>query len=309
VIAVDDRSTDRTGEIMDAIAASDRRLRVVHNRELPDGWLGKSHALWLGAQAAEGKFLLFTDGDILFSPQAIAAGAAYANEHGVEHLCLVPRMLAEGYCEEALVAFFSLIFVIGTQPRLVPTPFRRAYCGIGAFNLVRADAYRDVGGHEAIRLDILDDVKLGKLFKNTGKRSDILLAVDDVAVRWQSSFVGSIRGLEKNAFASQEFSVLRMLWVTCVFVLLLFVPFAGAAAFGDARRYGYLAAVVISLLLYGANGRMIGARWRILPALPLAGAVMLYTFWRSAIVTLRQGGVRWRETFYPLKLLRKNVYK
>ena len=97
IIAVDDRSRDETGRVMDRLAAEDPRLRVIHIETLPDGWLGKNHAMHVAAQAARGEFLLFTDGDVMFAPDALRRAVAYAEHTRIDHLCLSPNLVPGSY--------------------------------------------------------------------------------------------------------------------------------------------------------------------------------------------------------------------
>jgi glycosyltransferase involved in cell wall biosynthesis len=309
VIAVDDRSDDDTGAIMDRLARGDHRLRVIHVVSLPNDWLGKNHALQLGASQAAGEYLLFTDGDILFTPDALQRAVRYAVHSRIDHLCLIPRMISGGYWENALTAFFGLVFSAGTFAWLVPTPLKWAYAGVGAFNLVRTEAYKDAGGHEPIRLDVLDDVKLGKLMKRSGFRADILAAGRFVRVKWQETATGVIGGLEKNAFAAVDYSLLKLVAVTITLLIMLYLPYTAVLLVPDVQRLGYLASVVLVHGIYAVFGQRFGVGWLVCPALPAAGLLMLWAFWRSAWVTLRQGGVRWRETFYPLQELRRKLYR
>lgn len=309
IIAVDDRSQDGTGEIMDRLSAADPRLHVVHISDVPEGWLGKNHALHVGAQRADGEYLLFTDGDVFFKPDTIRRAIAYAAHYRVDHLCFVPSMIPAGYWENSLVACFGLAFSVGVQPWLVPTSFKLVYVGVGAFNLVRADAYRQAGGHVPIRMDVVDDIKLGKLMKRSGFRQDILLPGDRVRVRWQNSAWDVIRGLEKNAFASQNYSLVAMGFLTLAFGLLLFLPYVAVPMLHDERCLGYAATLALLHVAYAVAGKLFGSGWSVWPAFPVAALGMLLAFWRSAIITLRQGGVRWRGTFYPLSELRQQLYR
>jgi len=309
IIAVNDRSRDETGRVMDRLAAGDARLRVIHIEQLPEGWLGKNHALHAAAEAAQGDFLLFTDGDVLFAPDALRLAITYAEHHRLDHLCLSPNLVPGSYLENALVSFMVLMFTLGFQPWLVPTKLRFFYAGVGAFNLVRHSAYRAIGGHVPIRLDVLDDVKLGKLIKNTKLRQDVLNANDRVRVKWQDNAWGVIRGMEKNGFSSVEYSLLRLVVVTLGMLVLVLGPYAGLALLPGAGAAGYLAALVFLHACYALLGRQTGCGWQVFPLMPVAALGMLFTMWRSAILTLRQGGVRWRDTFYPLDLLRANVYR
>ena len=159
LIAVDDRSTDATGSIMDDVAADDQRLKVIHVHELPDGWLGKNHAMHVGSQAATGKLLLFTDGDILFEPGTLEVAVLHFQNRQLQHLCLLPKMVPGSVLENVVVTFFGLAFATGMQLYLIRTRWPMSYAGVGAFNLVDAEFYRSLGGHQPIALDVLDEIE------------------------------------------------------------------------------------------------------------------------------------------------------
>lgn len=310
VVAVDDRSRDHTGEVMDRLAAADPRLTAVHVRELPEGWLGKCHAMHLGAQAARGELVLFTDGDVIFAPDALRLAVKVMQGHGLDHLVLFPDMIPGGYWENAMTSYFALAFTLLTLPPLVRTRFRFAYVGVGAFNLVRAAAYRAAGGHEPIRLDVADDLKLGKLMKRATGRQDGLVAAGALRVRWQVGLGGVIRGLEKNAFAGFGYSIPALVANTVLVALLSLFPYAAAFLYwGDSRAWGYLASVLAGHLALATGGARFGVGARVGLALPVVVLAFLVAVWRSAVLTLARGGIRWRDTFYPLALLRAHVYR
>lgn len=320
IIALDDRSRDDTGAIMDRLAERTRTahsisssapgpdLKVIHITELPDGWLGKNHALHIGSQQARGEWVLFTDGDVVYHPETLKRSLKYALAQNLDHLPLFPNIKAHGLFEAAFVACFALIFAAGTQPGLVPTRFPWFYVGVGAFNLVRRSALERASGFNLIRLDILDDVKLGKLLKRTGSRCEVLRAGVGLNIRWQQSAWACVTGLEKNAFASAGYSILHLLFITSMTAFVFVGPLAGTLFAGDARP-GFVAALILSHLLYGFNSRLFGHSFWIFPLMIPAGLAFLFAFLRSAWITLRQGGVRWRDTFYPLSLLRQHVYR
>jgi cellulose synthase/poly-beta-1,6-N-acetylglucosamine synthase-like glycosyltransferase len=118
VIAVNDRSTDRTGEVMERIAASASpdRLKVIHITELPAGWMGKPHAMWSASNLASGDWLLFTDADVLFKPDAVRRALTYAETERAHHLVLFPNMIMKHAGERMMIAFFQTLFVFGHRP-------------------------------------------------------------------------------------------------------------------------------------------------------------------------------------------------
>jgi glycosyltransferase involved in cell wall biosynthesis len=309
IILANDRSTDRTDEIAAAIAKHDSRLRVLTIDLLPDGWLGKTHAMHLAARQATGEYLLFTDGDIMFAPDALRQSLGYAHAKQLDHFCLMPSMETESWPECVLVSFFAMLFAFGTQPWFRRLRLPNAYYGVGAFNLVRRDTYERLGGHHPIRLDVLDDVKLGKLFFRSGARADYLVAEGAVMVRWQNSAWGVIRGLEKNAFAGVQYSIVRLIGFTLIFAALFLVPWCAAAVLPLRVSAGFLATLGILHATYARLSVTFGGSLLAAPGLLPGSLGVLFAFWRSAVLTLWQGGIFWRDTFYPIDELRDHVYR
>jgi len=308
VIAVDDRSTDSTGRIMDEIATTDRRLKVIHITELPVGWLGKNHAMHVASEMATGELLLFTDGDIIYEPAAIEIAVRHFVKKNLQHLCLLPRMLPGSIFENAAVAFFGLAFAIGMQLHLIKTRWPLSYAGVGAFNLVDKKFYRSIGGHNPIAMDILDDVKLGKLIKKNGGTIDFQMAQKLLSVRWQPSLWGVVTGLEKNGFASLNYSIRQLLIATFVFLLTMVFPYVSPLVLSWQDASGFVATAILWHLLYAFVVFRLPGGALLTPLFPFGAGLMAFAYWRSAVITLRQGGVRWRDSFYPLAQLRKRLY-
>ena len=308
IIAVNDRSTDSTGQIMDDVAATDQRLQVIHITQLPDGWLGKNHAMHVASKQATGDLLLFTDGDIIYEPSAIEIAVRHFVQHKLQHLCLLPKMIPGNVFENAVVTFFGLAFAVGMQLHLIRTRWPLSYAGVGAFNLVDAKFYRSLRGHQPIAMDILDDVKLGKLIKKNGGRIDFQMAPKLLSVRWQQSLWGVVTGLEKNGFASLNYSVPQVLFFTFVFFLTMVFPYISPFVLPLHGASGFLATAALWHLLFAFIVSRIPGGWKFAILFPVGAFVMAFAYWRSAIITLRQGGVRWRDSFYPLAQLRKGLY-
>jgi hypothetical protein len=205
VVAVDDRSRDGTGEILDRLAARAPALRVVHVAELPEGWLGKNHACHLGFRATRGALVLFTDGDVSFAPGALRAAAAYLLAHRLGHLVALPRLETGGGLERAFVSAFAALIGYLFRVADLRRPGTEAFVGVGAFNLVRREGYLAAGGHERLRLEVADDVKLGLLLRRSGVAQGAADGGGRVRVRWQAGLLASLGGLVKNAFAGLEY--------------------------------------------------------------------------------------------------------
>jgi glycosyltransferase involved in cell wall biosynthesis len=307
IIAVDDRSTDRTSAILDEAAHKDARFRVLHVKELPDGWLGKPHALQKAYEASTGEWLLFTDADVRFSADALSRAMNLALTRGLDHLTLFGDVDRDGFWETILLTFFGLAMHLANESHSVSNPNSRAYLGIGAFQLVRRSAYEAVGTHKRLAMEVVDDMKLGKILKLGGHRSCVGVAVGFVAVRWQSGFRNLIHGVTKNFFAALNYSVPFAAAAITGMLLTNFAPFV-AVIFG----HGWvriLAGVSVAIALLFHVFVDLGAKISPLYALthPIGALIFCWMVLRSMIVTLRQGGVVWRDTFYKLADLKKGV--
>jgi glycosyltransferase involved in cell wall biosynthesis len=306
VIAVDDRSTDRTSEILHSAAAEDPRLSVLRVDALPEGWLGKCYACHLGGQNATGEWLLFTDGDIWMKPDVIARAVGAALAERVDHVCLIFGMshgtLAGRACH--LIATMSLSRQAARLDRARP----RGYMGIGAFNLVRTAAYREAGGHVPLRLTVCDDWMLGLLLRRAGRSTRAFLAGGDVEADWFATPLGMVRALEKNYFAARDYRIGRVLVGAVLFLLLwtsgVVGPWTGAVA-GVFAGLAMLSVTVPAAVL--APRLRLPRRAALL--VPFVFPVLVLVMFNSAVRTLRQGGIRWRDTFYPLDLLRAGNYR
>lgn len=307
IIAINDRSTDGTGAILDRLAAADGRLRVIHVQELPEGWLGKNHALHVAASQATGEWILFTDADIHFEPSALRRAVAHAVRKGADHLVVMPEVIAMGFCEKVYLGFFWIAFAFRWDPGKVSNPKSRHYIGVGAFNLVRAEAYRNAGGHAAMKMEVLDDVMLGKLMKRSGARQECMPAGGMVRVRWVEGLGGAVRGLTKNMFAGMRFSLPLSIAGTLMLLVGAVLPLGGLF-FGPWSARVMCAAVLGCMMLASGSGIQIR---RLSPlyglTFPLGAIFLAYTLWRSIVLAFARGGIEWRGTFYPLEKLRRGA--
>lgn len=306
LIIVDDRSTDRTTEILQRLAREDSRLRVLRVDVLPERWLGKCHACHLGAAAASGEWLLFTDADCWLTPDVIARAIAVANQEEADHIALMPSTPAES----AWTRSWHLMFLITILSWIagVNRDRPRAHMGIGAFNLVRSSVYREFGGYEALRLTILDDVKMGLLVRRAGKRTRVFLGLDNVECHWGTTIRSMVKVMEKNYFAAIDFNVAIVIGGFLFVATLIAICVAG---FLSGTILGLVAAIspFFGVVPAAILARRSGWPWRSAFGTPLMLPVFMYALLNSTFKTLRNGGVRWRDTFYSLKTLRAGMVR
>lgn len=307
IIAIDDRSTDETGEILSSLTQQyPDKLRVLHITELPAGWLGKTHAMALAARQASNDFLLFTDGDVLFRSDAIRRALASAVATHADHLVLVPTTIIKRWDEAAILGFFQLFSLWGARPWRIADPrAMRESLGIGAFNLIRRDAYLHIGGFEALRMDVVEDLALGRRVKRLGLSQRIVFGRGLVSVHWASGASGLVNVMTKNLFSAFRFYVWLAL-LACLWLLIFCVAPAAGLWWGPTRAPAVITLVAVAWA-YRLMSRPSGlSPWNAL-AFPFSALILVFTLLRSMLTTLGQGGVIWRGTFYPLAELRKNA--
>src|SRR5215467_6492827 len=307
IVAVDDRSTDATGRILDEFAAKHPRLKPLHVRELPRGWLGKPHALQEGYKTATGEWLLFTDADVRFRSDVLRRAVTMAQRLHVDHLTLLVDMDMSGFWEKVLMTFFGMLFHLGNAPASVSNPKSRAYVGVGAFQLMTREAYEKAGTHTRLAMEVIDDMKLGKIVRQAGFQSAVGVSGEAVVVRWQSGLGNLLRGTTKNFFAAFGYNVVFAAASLCMMVVANVLPWFGVAfGSGWVRVFAAIAAGIGFAFLAGVD---IGLRVSPLYALtqPLGALFLCYMILRSTVITLWQRGVTWRGTFYPLEELKKGV--
>jgi cellulose synthase/poly-beta-1,6-N-acetylglucosamine synthase-like glycosyltransferase len=312
IVAVNDRSTDRTGERMDAVAAEARApggphtLEVIHNRELPAGWMGKAHALALGAERATAPWLLFTDADVTFDKRAAALSFRYAIAEQADHVVLALTLDVESIAEAAVFAAFQALAQWNIQLWKVSDPKAWDFFGAGGFNLVRREVYERLGGFEALRMEIVEDLRLGWKIKRAGYAQRFVLGAGLARIRWIKGALGIVGLLEKNGFAALRYRVGICLLASLGFAVQILLPLAALASGGWAMVAGLLTYAFIALT-YLANRRVTQVSpWLAILFAP-ATAILLFALLRSMILTLQRGGVEWRGTRYPLDELRRNA--
>jgi len=306
LIVVEDRSTDRTGAILDSMAAKTSRLVVEHVKELPAGWLGKNHALHRGAKRATGDILLFIDGDVVLDRTAIARAIRPIAEDQADHVTVTPLMELPTWPLKAVVAYFLTWGVVVSRSWAVANPRSSAYIGIGAFNMVRATSLAAVGGFTRIRMRPDDDLMLGKLLKAAGARTKLYFAMDLVSVEWYRSIADATRGFRKNSYTVLQYNPIFFAAAVVGTLAQGFLPFI-AVWFTNGVTQG-LFGVTIAALMAAFARTCIEARlplWLTL-TYPLATLLECGMVVTAVTRTIVAGGIDWRGTFYPLEELKSN---
>jgi glycosyltransferase involved in cell wall biosynthesis len=306
ITIINDRSTDRTGQILDALAAEFPQLRVVHITELPAGWLGKNYAMHLGAQASTEDWLLFTDADIVYEPTTLRRAMLYCQAHKIDHLAGWPDIYAPSWLLSAFMTTFAIYLFLFVRVWWIRNLKNSAHIGVGAFNLVKTSVYRAVGGHERIRMRPDDDLKLGKIIKSAGYQPDFVDARGLLSMETYRTVNELICALEKNAFSGTDYSVPLTVFSSFLSLLFLVWPFVAVFTLAGPARWIYLAVCLSLWAMACGMARTLKAPLSCALIYPLAVLLFVYIQWRTMLLNYYHQGIRWRDTHYPLAELRAN---
>ncbi|HXV28534.1 MAG TPA: glycosyltransferase family 2 protein [bacterium] len=307
VIAVNDRSEDQTLALLQdaALTASFSHFRIVNIETLPEGWIGKNHALYEGAKMASGQWLLFTDADVHFDPGTLKAAMNAVSCLNLDHLALFPWVISKNILESLFVLMFSFIFYLWFRPWAARNARSRRYVGIGSFNLLKREVYEEIGTHRSIPLEVADDMMLGRRVKERGFKQMIMNGGGMISERWVEGFKGIVQSLEKNGFAGLHYNLFLLAGATLSLLLFDVAPFVLVFVARSYALYFIVAALGIIFAMHLATQKDYRFSVMLFPFHAFGSLLILWIIWRSAVKTLWAGGVKWRDTFYPLETLKK----
>jgi chlorobactene glucosyltransferase len=305
IVVVDDRSTDRTFEILERIAEVEPRVRVVRGQELPSGWIGKPWALEQAKRAARGSWILATDADIIFAPAAVRAGLSKAFRRRLDAISIVPDVIGDSLMTRVVLPVASWMIAMVFPVMRTNDPESSVALGCGAFILMRREAHDASGGYEAIRSEIADDVATARALKSAKRRFRLEGGLDLLRTPMYTSLGELWQGFTKNAFAGADHRLSVVLRNVLVDLLVAVAPpvlaIAGFALWlgsgaeaalpiAVASLAAYAAMVVAFVPVYGALGQP-----RLLALLaPIGHLVMVLILANSTYKHVSGQGVTWK---------------
>jgi len=309
VLAIDDRSGDATGRVMDDLAKSNAKLKVLHIDHLPAGWTGKNNALYRGAALATGEWLLFIDSDVILQRDALTRTLAVATGKNYDLLSLILRLETPGIWESILIPLASAAFGAAFMMGMSNSDSNNYFFGNGQFMLMRRTAYDKIGGHEAVKTQFNEDMVLARIMKQSGQRVRIAWGTHLGSVRMYDSLATILRGWSRIFFGSSSGSPWRSV-VAMLFILLGCYPAYAAIAWGVYRMlhpvgictgYPWLGTagfhIVLMTVQLGIVYRWMGNRAIYALLFPVAAPFILFVLARSVWMCLT-GKVHWRGTRY-----------
>ena len=309
VIAINDRSVDRTGTVLAQMQKKYPDLQIYDISELPEGWLGKNHALQYGAERARGEYLLFTDADIIMEKSSLARAMRHMLENGLDHMSMFFKSIAPGGLLNALILDAGGGLMLLLKPWKAKDPKSKRYMGIGAFNLVKSDVYKAIDGHRTIAMHPIDDVMLGKVIKDSGFSQDCLLGHNFIQVEWYVTVREFISGLMKNTFAFYNYKMVNVLFGVLAVVIINILPVLAFFFTSGITRGLFGAAVMVRILSFANGFSNTGINpWYSVWAL-VTSYVYIYIALKAAITTTINRGIVWRGTYYSLDELKSNLQR
>lgn len=305
VIAVDDRSTDRTGEIAEAYARKHpERFEAIHIQDLPAGWLGKTWAMDVALRlTSEAEYVLFADADVQFSPSVLRRALAFAESSEADHLIVYPTPVTHSRGEAIVMAFLQMLSLWAVRPWKIPDPqARHDVLGVGAFNLVRRAAFEEIGGFFPQRMVVIEDVTVARRMKAAGMNMRVALAPGLVLIHWATGIRGIVRVTTKNLFSSVNFRPFVLL-AGCAGLLWGFLAPLALLVWPPTILPSVLTLLAI-FVAYREFGNVSSLEEKNFFAYPVGLAVLVWAMLWSMSVVLVRGGVTWRGTFYELAELR-----
>ena len=269
--------------------------------------MGKPYALHQAYEKSTGEWLVLTDADVHFAPDVLRRAIALAKTKGWDHMPVLAEAKLYTFGEKVVMTFFATAFVLATRPWRVSKPHSSEYIGVGAFQLIRRSTYEKMGTHRRLAMEVVDDMKVGKLVKETGGRSGVAKGGSAVSVHWHSGVRNIIRGTEKNFYAAAGYSP----WIAgaqlvSIFSAWIFPWLALPFVNGWARVFAVMA-IVVPMVAQAGAAREFRVSWLYALTQPVGAVIFFWMLLRSTIVTIRNGGIRWRGTFYSLEELKKGV--
>lgn len=220
---VNDRSTDRTGEIVEELAKT-LPIRVIHSAPRPFGWVGKTWAVTQGAQGASAEWLLFVDADVTLHHRTLATAIHQAKTANADLVSLIARPEIESFWQGAIAVAVGEILFTMYPTHKVNDPDSPVALAAGGFLLVKRSMYEKVGGHEAVRAEIVEDIQLGKTIKEAGGRLSVHFGPDLAVTHMYGTFRDLWLGLRKNAFAGMEYDLKKYITGAIVGQVIAWTP-------------------------------------------------------------------------------------
>lgn len=306
IIAINDRSTDETGDIIDRLSEEYNSLKTLHIDELPEGWIGKTHALKKGFSKATGEWILATDADVCYEPGALRSIMSVALHENLDQISCLPHMKNNGFLHEMSYNGFVTFVVCVQNLDGIQDVNSDDYFAFGAFNMVRRETFEKTKGFQWLRMEIADDMGTAKMMNDHKAKQGFYYAFEELTLEWYDSLKEMIRGLEKNGIAVLgHYSYLRGFCIPVVWLLLFLAPFIGLFSSWTTVQIIAASTVLLSIPFNITAARRLERPVSTFLFSFFGVCMMMFALIRSTYACAKRGGVEWRGTIYPVEKLRR----
>ena len=311
IIAIDDSSEDKTGEIISEYAKKNSKIIPVSARSKPDGWMGKNWACMEGYGKATGDLLLFTDADTNHSEKVISLSVAHLISLDLDALSAIPKMLAFDFWTRITLPMISTFLHTRFSALNVNNPSKKTGYFFGSFFIIKKKTYKEVGMHEGVKQEIIEDGALGKKVKESGYKMRMVRGehmIDAIWARDKNTLWNALKRLMVPLYLQSEKIAIGIFFAV---LFLLFIPFLTAAiaaalpADTTSAKILCVTSVIASILIYtGAAIETkigLGLRWFYALFAPLGSLVVILGFLSGLLQAKSSSSVTWRGRSYSMK--------
>lgn len=311
IIVIDDRSTDRTAQILEGLKKVSSKLKILKISELPHGWTGKTHALYEGSKEAQGKWLLFTDADTIHKPLSLKSTITYCLKRNIDLLSLYPQSRNDTFWEKITQPLGGAILHLWYPFKHVNNPEYKTAFANGQFILVKKECYLEIGGHEKVKSELLEDVAMAKSAKDQGKNIRMAYGFNLFSTRmykdapeiwkgWRRIF-GVLAGKKKSLYPASLLLIITFSFIP--FVLLFNISLLSK---GGIWTIIYFATVLEIILLYLTNASIYALSknnplWSIF--YPVSCTIMFCILLDALVREVFRQPISWRGTIYNSRKL------
>lgn len=305
-IIVNDRSIDRTLEIINGLAKKDKRVKVVNIKELRDGWLGKINALNEGKKIANGDWLLFSDGDAFIKAGTLKKVIGFCIEKKVDFVAVLPEFSSSNFFVDVAVSvFFRSLLTIGRAYK-AEEKNSRVSVGSGSFNFVKREAFIEAGEFEKLKMEVIDDVAMGQILKSSGAKTSMLIGKKFVRVKWYSNLKSLFDGMGRAMMTGLgNFNFFQLFLLSTIAFIIDTTPFIILIPFGI--PYLQLIGIVSVVLIISATiitDNLMNRSFYYSFFLPIGYLLIYLISLYGGLKIFLNRGLTWRNTFYSINDLK-----
>jgi chlorobactene glucosyltransferase len=311
IVVIDDRSEDKTGEIIEAYAKKDSRIRFVKGNDAPAGWIGKCNALAHAVGYASGDWFIFTDADTYHRPNSVRDSVSYALTNKADLVSFVPMQELGSFWERLIMPVLLSSFLLGDPFHSVNDPKAARAYAYGQYIICRRSSYLALGGHQSVRDEIVEDHAIARVFKEKGYKIAVADGKALYQVRMYTDRESLWQGWTKNLYSLIDSRIgnllLILILINCTVVFPYLQVMTVARLFLSGEPLTSLANLLVLILAEFAilalwfsktSDHMSGISWKNFFLLPLGGLAVTVLYFHAAYLVLSGSQVNWKGRKY-----------